>query len=103
MMQRVWLRDVFLKTLWDCRVPILGWGVGLGGLVPIIFASVPILFASPGGRDEILKLTQNPVVRLFAEPVDVLSAGGYATWRLSMLLPTRAIWALLAVSRATRG
>jgi ABC-2 type transport system permease protein len=103
MMQPVWLRNVFLKTLWDCRVPILGWGVGLGALVPIIFASIPILFASPGGRDELVKLTHNPLVRLFAEPVDILSPGGYATWRLSMLLPTLAIWALLAVSRTTRG
>ena len=31
--------------------------------------------------------------------MDVLSPGGYATWRLSMLLPMLAIWALLAVSR----
>ena len=102
-MQPVWIRNVFLKTLWDCRVPILGWGMGLGALVPIIFASIPILFAGPVGRDELLKLTNNPVVRLFAEPVDILSPGGYATWRLAMLLPTLAIWALLAVSRATRG
>jgi polyether ionophore transport system permease protein len=101
--QVVWLRNVFLKTLWDCRVPILGWGVGLGALAPIIFAGVPIILSSPVGRDEILALTRNPVVRLFAEPVDVLSPGGYATWRLSMLLPMLAIWALLAVSRATRG
>ena len=103
MMQSLWLRTVFLKTLWDCRVAILGWGVGLGALVPIIFASVPVLLASAGGGNQILKLAHNPVVRLFAEPVDVLSPGGYATWRLSMLLPTLAIWALLAVSRATRG
>ena len=50
-----------------------------------------------------LALTRNPVMRLFAEPVDVLSPGGYATWRLSMLLPMLAIWALLAVSRTLRG
>ena len=99
----MWLRNVFLKTLRDCRVPILGWGLGLGALVPMIFAGVPILFASPGGREQVLALTRNPVVRLFAEPVDVLSPGGYATWRLSMLLPMLGIWALLAVTRVTRG
>ena len=54
-------------------------------------------------REELLALTRNPVVRVLAEPIDVLSPGGYATWRLSRLLPMLAIWALLAVSRTTRG
>jgi ABC-2 type transport system permease protein len=102
-MHPVWLRNVFLKTLWECRIPILGWGLGLGALAPIIFTGVPILLANEGARQEMLALTRNPVVRVFAEPVDVLSPGGYATWRLSMLLPMLAIWALLAVSRMTRG
>ena len=35
--------------------------------------------------------------------MDILSPGGYATWRLAMLLPMLAIWALLAVSQVTRG
>ena len=99
----VWLRSVFLKTLRDCRVPILGWGLGLGVLAPIIFAGVSVLFASEAAREGVLALTRNPVVRVLAEPVDVLSPGGYATWRLAMLLPMLAIWALLAVSRVTRG
>ena len=96
----MWFRNVFLKTLRDCRVAILGWGLGLGALAPIIFAGVPILLgSSPASAGEVLALTRNPAVRLFAEPVDVLSPGGYATWRLSMVLPILAIWALLAVSR----
>jgi ABC-2 type transport system permease protein len=99
----VWLRSVFLKTLWDCRLPILGWGLGLGALAPLIFAGVAVLFASQAAREEVLAMTRNPVVRVLAEPVDVLSPGGYATWRLAMLLPMLAIWALLAVSRVTRG
>src|SRR6478735_7041643 len=86
-MQPVWLRNVFLKTLWECRIPILAWGLGLGALAPIIFAAVPILLASQVGREELLALARNPVVRVLAEPVDVLSPGGYATWRLSILLP----------------
>ena len=51
----MWLRNVFLKTLWDCRVPILGWGIRLGALAPIIFASVPILLSSPVARNEVLR------------------------------------------------
>jgi ABC-2 type transport system permease protein len=92
-----------MKTLRDCRTAMVMWGVGLGLVTPVIFASVPVLLASPVGREEVLALMRNPVVRLFAEPVDVLSPGGYATWRLSLLLPMLAVWALLAFSRATRG
>src|SRR4029077_10185058 len=32
-----------------------------------------------------------------------LTPGGYATWRLSMVLPLVSIWALLTVSRTLRG
>jgi len=99
----VWLHNVFVKTLRDCRTAMVMWGVGLGLLTPVIFASVPVILASPVGREEIVALMRNPVVRLFAEPVDVLSPGGYATWRLSLLLPMLAVWAVLAFSRATRG
>src|ERR1044071_5376651 len=99
----VWLRSVFLKTLRDCRLAILAWGIGLGVLVPVTFAGVSLVLASAVGREEILALTQNPVMRVFAEPVQVETPGGYATWRLSMLLPALAVWALLAVSRITRG
>jgi ABC-2 type transport system permease protein len=99
----VWLHNVFTKTLRDCRAAMVMWGVGLGVLTPVIFVSVPILLASPVGREEIVALMRNPVVRLFAEPVDVLSPGGYATWRLSLLLPMLAVWSLLAFSWATRG
>jgi len=95
---------VFLKTLRDHRVPILGWGLGMGVLAPMVFAGVSSVFAkSPQARAELLALTRNPALRLFAEPVDVLTPGGYATWRLSLVLPLLAIWALLTVSRTLRG
>jgi len=94
---------VFLKTLRDCRIPILGWGLGLGAIAPIIFAVIPILLDGPVARENLLALAQNPAVRLLVEPVDILSPGGYATWRLAMPLPMLAIWALLTVSRVTRG
>ena len=100
----MWFRNVFLKTLRDYRVPILGWGLGMGVLVPIVFVGVArVLANSPEAQAELLAVTQNPAVRLFAEPVDVLTPGGYATWRLSLMLPLLGIWALLTVSRTLRG
>jgi ABC-2 type transport system permease protein len=99
----VWFRSIFLKTLRDCRIAILGWGLGIGVLTPLIFVVVPTLLDDIGSRAEVLALVRHPAMRLFAEPVDVLSPGGYATWRLSLLLPLVGIWALLAMSRTLRG
>jgi ABC-2 type transport system permease protein len=99
----VWFRNIFLKTLRDCRVAILCWGLGIGVLTPLILVTVPTLLADSEMRAEVLALVRNPAMRLFAEPVDVLSPGGYATWRLSLVLPLLSIWALLAVSRTLRG
>jgi ABC-2 type transport system permease protein len=95
---------VFLKTLRDYRIPILGWGLGMGALAPIIFVGVSSVFGgSPQAQAELLALTRNPALRLFAEPVEVLTPGGYTTWRLSLILPLLAVWALLTVSRTLRG
>src|SRR5262245_27047844 len=100
----MWFRSVFLKTLRDYRVPILAWGSGMGMFVPIIFVSVATVFAgSPQLQTELLALARNPALRLFPEAVAVLTPGGYATWRLSLVLPLLAIWALLAASRTLRG
>ena len=99
----MWFRSIFLKTLRDCRVAIFSWGLGIGSLTPLIFVVVHTLLADMGSRADVLALVRHPAMRLFAEPVDVLSPGGYATWRLSLVLPLLGIWALLAVSRTLRG
>jgi len=100
----VWFRSIFLKTLREHRAAILGWGLGMGVLTPMVFVGATrVLFTSPEATNELLALTRNPALRLFAEPVDVLTPGGYATWRLSLVLPLVAIWALLTVSRTLRG
>ena len=100
----MWFRSIFLKTLRDYRVAILGWGLGIGVLTPVVFVSISsVLTNSPEVRAELLALAQNPVLRLFAEPIDIVHPGGYATFRLSLVLPLVSIWALLAVSRTLRG
>jgi ABC-2 type transport system permease protein len=99
----VWLRSIFFKTLRDYRVAILGWGSGIGMLVPMLFAGFSRFIDSPEGRAGLQVLARNPAVRLFGEPVDIVHAGGYATFRLSLLAPMMGVWALLAASRTLRG
>ena len=99
----MWLRSIFLKTLGDSRIAILAWGLGIGAIAPLIFTLVPTLLADSEARASVLALTRHPAIRVFAEPVDVLTPGGYATWRLALILPLLGIWALLATSRSLRG
>jgi ABC-2 type transport system permease protein len=99
----VWFRSIFGKTLRDCRVPILGWGVGLGVMAPLILVLSSPLLADQESRNAIEALVRHPAIRMFAEPIDVLSPAGYMTWRLSMILPLLSIWALLSVTRMLRG
>jgi ABC-2 type transport system permease protein len=99
----VWLRNIFLKTLGDCRLAVLGWGLSIGSIAPLIFALIPTLLADSDARASVAALVKHPAMRLFGEPVDVLTPGGYATWRLALILPLVGVWALLITTRALRG
>ena len=46
----MWFKNVFLKTLRDYRIPILGWGVGMGFTIVSPMASVATLISTPEGR-----------------------------------------------------
>jgi ABC-2 type transport system permease protein len=94
----MWLRSIFRKTLRDYRVAILSWGVGLGAPVAITYA---VFITQDQANTALLAFARQ--FTWYAEPVDILHAGGYVTWRASPLLATIAIWALLAGSRTLRG
>ncbi len=96
-----WFSSVFLKTLRDYRVPILGWGLGLGVLMAIVLSAVPSLVNTPQAKQALVDTAKS--FSFFWEPVDVASPGGYAMWKYGALLAFPAIWGLLAGSRLLRG
>ncbi len=94
------LRTVWSKTLWELRVGILGWGVGLAVLIFIHFPYYASL--SLETRNATLQYAQN--FRFLGEPVALLTPGGYATWHTLGLLPViLGIWTVLVGSRIIRG
>jgi len=97
----VWFSSVYLKTLRDFRVPILGWGLGLGLLMTAVLAAVPALLATPEARASIVAL--GPSFAWFAEPVKIDTAGGYATWKYGLTVLVVALWPILAESGMLRG
>lgn len=97
----MWLRNVFLKTLRDYRVAILGWGIGMGLVVVSPMASVSTLLATPQARAQLVSLAAT-----FAWNADVVAVdtiGGYATFKIGIFIFLIAVWPLLAASRMLRG
>lgn len=96
-----WFTSVFLKSLRDYRVAILGWGIGLGALMAIVLAAVPSVVNTPEAKQALIQTAKG--FNFFWEPVDVASPGGYAMWKYGSFLTFPAIWGLLAGSRLLRG
>src|SRR5712664_2135749 len=97
----VWFRSVYLKTLRDYRVAILGWGIGMGLVIVSPMASVSTLVSTPQARAALLSLAQS-----FAWNADAVKAdtiGGYATFKIGIFIFLMAVWPLLAASRMLRG
>src|ERR1700694_4079672 len=97
----MWLRSVFLKTLRDYRIPILGWGIGMGLVVVSPMAGVSTLLTTPEARAQLVG-----VAATFAWNADVVAVdtiGGYATFKIGIFIFLIALWPLLAASRMLRG
>src|SRR5713101_8430351 len=97
----MWLSSVFLKTLRDYRIPILGWGIGMGLVVVSPMASVSALVSTPQARAELVSLAATFAWNADAVAVDTI--GGYATFKIGIFIFLIAIWPLLAGSRMLRG
>jgi ABC-2 type transport system permease protein len=97
----VWFRSIYLKTLRELRVGILGWGLGWGALVAAIYTTVPALVSTPSARAALLAL--GPSFAWFADPVKIDTPGGYATWKYGLTVLVVALWPILAESRMLRG
>ncbi|MFI4972364.1 MAG: ABC transporter permease subunit, partial [Hyphomicrobiales bacterium] len=97
----MWFRNVYLKTLRDLRVPIFGWGVGIGFLIAVVLAAIPTLLGTAEARAAVVAL--GPSFAWFAEPIKIDTPGGYATWKYGLTLLLVAIWPILYETRMLRG
>ena len=97
----MWLRSVYLKTLRAFRVPILGWGLGIGVLMAVVITAISTVVSTPQARASLLAL--GPTFAWFAEPVKIDTPGGYATWKYGLTILVVAIWPILALTGLFRG
>jgi ABC-2 type transport system permease protein len=95
----MWFRNVFLKTLRDFRVAILGWGLGMGLLMYVVFAGFKTALA--GGCGAVVSLAGS--FAWLAEPIALCTPGGYLTWKYGFTILIMALWPLLVGARMLRG
>lgn len=94
-------RSIFLKTLRDYRIAILGWGIGMGLVIVSPMASVATLISTPAQRAALSALAAQFAWN--ADPVATDTVGGYATWKIGVFIFLLCVWPLLAASRTLRG
>src|SRR5260370_30317589 len=83
----VWFRSIYLKTVRGFRVPIFGWGVGLGVLmaaVLAVLAAVPTLLNTAAARAAVVALGSS--FAFIAAPIKIDTPGGYATWKYGLTI-----------------
>lgn len=97
----MWFTSIYLKTLRDVRIAILGWGGGLGLLMFAVLSAYPSLVETPIARASLVSLAGS--YSWLAEPVAVDTPGGYAIFKYGFTILIIAIWPLLMCSRLLRG
>jgi ABC-2 type transport system permease protein len=97
----MWFRNVFLKTLRDYRIAIIGWGVGMGLTIVSPMASVAALISTPAQHAALASIAAQFAWN--ADPVKADTVGGYATFKIGVFVFIACIWPLLAASRMLRG
>lgn len=97
----MWFTSVFLKTLRDFRIAILGWGIGMGLVMFELAATVGSLISTPAARADLASIASSFAWN--ADAVGVGTLGGYMTWKVGIFILLVALWPLLACSRILRG
>jgi ABC-2 type transport system permease protein len=95
------LKNVYLKSLRETWIPILGWGIGLGLLFLGTVAAFPGLNLAGMPKAQLDQLITS--FRALSDGVAFTTAGGYLTYKLGLTMLVFCIWPLLAGSNTLRG
>ncbi|HEU5368206.1 MAG TPA: ABC transporter permease subunit [Ktedonobacterales bacterium] len=96
----MWFSSIYLKSLRDYRIAIFGWGIGMGLLMYAVLSAVSSLIGTTARQDLVSLAAQ---FSWLAEPVQVDTPGGYATWKYGFTILVMALWPLLVGARMLRG
>src|SRR5438309_11009618 len=90
---QVWFSSIYLKTLRGFRVPILGWGLGLGVPMAVVLIAIPTVLGTPAARAAVVARGRS--FGWLAAPAKIATPGGYATWKYVLTILAVAVWPIL--------
>jgi ABC-2 type transport system permease protein len=96
----MWFSSIYLKSLRDARVAILGWGIGMGLLLMAVLAAYPSLVTTPAAKASMVTLAGS--FAWLAAPVRVDTAGGFVTFKYGVTILLMTVWPMLAGARMFR-
>src|SRR5215469_602264 len=97
----MWFTSIYLRTLRNFRLAVVGWSIGMGLVMVELAAALGSLIATPAARKILVSLAGTYAWN--AAPVAVDTVGGYSTWKVGIFILLVAIWPLLACTRILRG
>ena len=101
------LGSVYAKTMRDSRLAFIIMAGLLGGVMFVVGAAIPQVFATPSAREEVVRLANDLgsiASGVAGHPINVGTLGGYMSWKYGPLfLIIASLWSILALSSTLAG
>jgi ABC-2 type transport system permease protein len=101
------LGSIYAKTMRDSRLAFIIMAGLLGGVMFVVGAAIPQVFATPSAREEVTKLANDlgsVATGMAGHAVNVGTLGGYVSWKYGpVFLIIASMWSILALSSTLAG
>jgi ABC-2 type transport system permease protein len=101
------LGSIYAKTMRDSRLSFIVMAGLLGGVMFVVGAAIPQVFASSSAREDIVRMAHDlgsVAAGVAGKPVNVGTLGGYISWKYGpVFLIIASLWSILALSSTLAG
>jgi ABC-2 type transport system permease protein len=101
------LGSIYAKTMRDSRLAFIIMAGLLGGVMFVVGAAIPQVFATPSARQEVIRLATDLgsiATGMAGHAVNVGTLGGYVSWKYGpVFVIIASMWSILALSSTLAG
>ncbi len=101
------LGSIYAKTMRDSRLAFIVMAGLLGGVMFVVGAAIPQVFATPAAREEIVRMAADlggAATGMAGHAVNIGTLGGYVSWKYGpVFVIIASLWSILALSSTLAG